>query len=321
MHRVALITAIILPIILFTGCSSLQGSPHAKSDDKSVPTKPWEEIANEASTSSAFYEDARQIGTITASELSEISGIAPSYREPDVYWVHNDSGGKARIYAVDSNGKRIATFDVSGATNIDWEDIASVSVVNSEPALYIADIGNNHLDREELVIYRVGEPKLASEKSGLTETAEAFYFRYPDGQHDAEAIFVDPDSEQIYVVTKTATQNCRVYRFPNRPRSGEHVTLEIVKGKHIASVESIRLVTGAATSPDGNRVIIRTYFSAFEFQRAKGAAFDSIFDREPVTIKVPQMRQGEAVAYSSDGKAIVMTSEKLPAPIFQMNRK
>ncbi|HYE74944.1 MAG TPA: hypothetical protein VEF04_16505, partial [Blastocatellia bacterium] len=185
------------------GCSSLQGSPQSASVNKNVPTKAWEEIANEASNASAFYEDARQIGTITASGLSEISGIAPSYTNPNVYWVHNDSGGKPQIYAVDSSGNHIATFEVSGATNVDWEDIASVSGANSKPVLYIADIGNNFLDREVLIIYRIPEPRISSTKSGATETVETFYFRYPDGRHDAEAIFVDPDSERIYVVTKT----------------------------------------------------------------------------------------------------------------------
>lgn len=309
--------------LLLTGCPSLQSSTREASDnDKNTPVKSWEEVSAEAGRASGIYDEGRQIGTVYAPELSEISGITPNRAAKDVWWVHNDSGDRARIYAINSSGKLLAKFDVTGATNVDWEDIAGGIGADGRTVLYIGDIGNNYLEREEMTIYRVREPQLTpGVKSGATEPAEAFHFRYPDGRHDAEAFFVDPESGRIYIVTKTMRENCRIYRFPHAPRASEHVTLEIVKGRHIEEVERLRLVTGAAISPDGTRVAVRTYFSAFEWQRTKGEPLENIFDREPVIVKIPQTRQGEAIAYSTDGQSLVTTSEKLPAPLHQMMRK
>jgi hypothetical protein len=326
------LSALLLHLLLLTGCSSPQGSPHktAGGENGAVPKKSWEEISAEAARGSALYDEAQQVGTITAPELSEVSGLAAGRAARGVWWAHNDSGGAARIYAVSATGQLLARFDVTGATNVDWEDIAGGPGADSRPALYIADTGNNGRDRDEHTIYRVREPQFAPGVkagatsgviSGATEAAEAFHFRYPDGRHDAEAIFVDPGSRRVYVVTKTMREDCRVYRFPHPPRAGESVTLERVTGRHVGAVERLRLVTGAATSPDGSRVAVRTYFSAFEFQRAPGGAFESIFDREPTALKLPQTRQGEAIAYSADGQSLVTTSEKLPAPLYQMRRK
>jgi hypothetical protein len=320
MFKAALMTATLLPSLLFTACLSPHGAQN--NAKQNIPTKSWEEVSSDAAASSGIYDEGYEIGTVTERELSEISGITASRVTPDVWWVHNDSGDRARIFAINSSGKLLATFDVLSATNVDWEDIAAGKAPDGRPALYLADIGNNYLDREEMTIYRVREPKLADGvKSGLTETAESFHFRYPDGRHDAEAVFVDPQSERIYVITKTLRESCHVYRFPQAPRAGEHVTLERVTGRHIEAIERLRLVTGAATSPDGTRVVIRTYFSAFEFQRAKNEPFESLFDREPVIVKIPQTRQGEAIAYSADGQSVVTTSEKLPAPLHRMTRK
>jgi hypothetical protein len=322
MPRVTLIVFIAVPLLLLTGCPSPRGSTRDAPGQGGVPTKSWEQVSSEAAVGSGLYDEPQQVGTITAPELAEISGLAPGRAARGVWWAHNDSNGKARIYAVSETGQLLARFDVTGATNVDWEDIASAPGADSRPALYIADTGNNGGDRDGHTIYRVREPQLVGGlKSGLTEAAEAFHFRYPDGRHDAEAIFVDPDSRRVYVITKTLREDCRVYRFPHPPRAGEQVTLEPVTGRHVAAVERLRLVTGAAASPDGSRVVVRTYFSAFEFQRARGDGFESLFDREPTAIKLPQTRQGEAIAYSADGQSLVTTSERLPAPLHRMTRK
>src|SRR6185503_17529847 len=122
--------------------------------------------------------DARQIGQIgmiTAKNLAEVSGITPSRSAPGGWWVHNDSGDQARLYALDASGKLLGTFNVTGAKNRDWEDIASGPGLDGAPALYIADIGDNESKRDDLVIYRVKEPDLSKGiVSGVTEPAEAF---------------------------------------------------------------------------------------------------------------------------------------------------
>jgi len=67
--------------------------------------------------------------------------------------------------------------------------------------------------------------------------------------------------------------------------------------------------------------VIRTYLAAIELRWAEGRPFEDVFNAEPLLVKMPVERQGEAIAYSPDGKSLVTTSEKLPAPIYQMTRK
>ena len=42
------------------------------------------------------------VATVADDRLDEISGIIASRRNPHVWWVHNDSGDTARIFASDS---------------------------------------------------------------------------------------------------------------------------------------------------------------------------------------------------------------------------
>ncbi len=305
-----------LLIAVVVGVAACSFSQAKKKDAR---FKPWAEVAG--GEVSAEYDEAKQLGTITDKSLAEISGITASRFSPGVYWVHNDSGDKARLYAVDAKGKLLAKVDVTGAKNRDWEDLASGPGANGKPALYIADTGNNEGERDDLTVYRVPELKLSSDKKTATESAEAFPFSYPDGNHDCEAILVDPTSGQIYLVTKTLKSDCAVYRFPLPLKANQKVVVEKVGGQKVKSIAQLRMVTGGAVSPDGSRVAIRTYFGAFELPRTKGKAFGTIFDHEPTIIKVPLMSQAEAIAYSVDGKSILLTSEKLPAPIYQLTRK
>lgn len=310
---------LLLPVALLSGCA-FSSDPNTKADTQPEPVVPLQDLIGGSS-----YDAAKPLGTITDSQLTEISGLTPSRTTKGVWWVHNDSGDQPRIYAVNSRGQLLAKFTVTDAKNVDWEDMASGPGPDGKPTLYLADSGNNSLSRSELTLYRVAEPNLAKAApktvlTGETETAEAFPFRYPDGKHDAEALFLDPQSGRPYLVTKKMTPPCAVYRFPLPLQPGKTVTLEkVTTGKAIQAISQLVLVTGAATSPDGKRVVIRTYFTALELVRT-GGKFESVFNAEPQTIKIPLEKQGEAISYTADGKALVTTSEKIPAPLFQMLR-
>ncbi len=300
---------------------SLSESKAEKNND--APFKPWAEVENKDSQNLAAssYDEGKQIGTITSKSLEEVSGLVASRNNADVFWVNNDSGDKARLYAIHSSGKLLAQVEIEGVTSIDWEDLSVGSEKDGKPALYIFDAGDNDKVRDDYVIYRVPEPTTINDQKITKDLVESFPFAYPDGHHDCEGFFVDPVSGQIFLITKTYKEDCGVYTFPMPLRAGEKVILEKVGGQHIKSIERLRAVTGAAISPDGLRVAIRTYFGAFELERTKGKSLATIFDIEPIIIKAPLLKQAEAIAYSLDGKSILMTSEKIPAPIFQLKRK
>ena len=286
------------------------------------------QMAYAADRAPGEYDQPRQVGRTTYKRLSEVSGITASRTMPGIWWVHNDSGHKPQIYAIESSGTVVGVYDVAGALNRDWEDIAGGPGNDGFPALYIADIGANqffrkHLSGDHGVIYRVREPDHLPKGNGfgVTESTEAFRFRYPDGQHDAEAIFVDPESGRVYIVTKADNPPCGVFRFPLPLRRDKTVVLEAVDGSNIPKIRQMSRVTGAATSADGTRVVIRTLSTAIELRRSPGSNFESLFSSEPVLIHLPPEREGEGIAYTPDGMSLVTTGEQLPAPIHQMTRR
>ena len=64
---------------------------------------------------------------------------------------HNDSGNDANLYEIDSlSGTILRTISIANATNIDWEDLAE-----NDTHLFIADIGNNNGNRQDLKIYTI----------------------------------------------------------------------------------------------------------------------------------------------------------------------
>ncbi len=265
----------------------------------------------------AAYGAPQRVGTITSPALPEVSGLAAASVVPGGFWAVNDSGNTSDLHLVSPSGKLLATVRVAGASNADWEDLASAPATNGRPYLYIGDIGDNGHVRNDLAVYRVREPA----RNARSARATAFPFRYPDGRHNAEALFVDPATGRIYLVTKTeapAVEPCGLYRFPLPLRPGERVILERVGGPFAKLIAPVPLVTGAALSADGTRLVIRTYLEAWEWRRPTGTPFERIFRASPTRVALALERQGEAIAYEPGGLALVTTSELLPAPLWRL---
>ena len=268
----------------------------------------------------AAYGPPKQVGTITSETLPEISGMTAASVVSGGWWVENDSGNTPDLHLIDGKGKLLQTVRVRGATNVDWEDLAAAPGPRGTKTLYVGDIGDNDEARDDLVVYRVAEPARGASSAAAT----ALPFRYPDGRHNAEALFVDPGSGRIYVLTKTFTpeaEPCALYRFPLPLAPGKRVTLEKVGGRFAKLVAPLPLVTGAAVSPDGTRLAVRTYTDAWEWRRPRGAPFGTLLAGTFGHVFLALERQGEAIAYTGDGGALVTTSERLPAPIWRMRSR
>ncbi len=92
------------------------------------------------------------VGTVTDADISEASGVVAGRRtsvgsDATPWWVHNDSGDAARVFAIDGSGAVLATVDLDGIQSGDFEDIAAgPGTARSEPPLlYVGDIGNNRV--------------------------------------------------------------------------------------------------------------------------------------------------------------------------------
>ena len=146
--------------------------------------------------------------------IAESSGVAVATRTPGLLFTFNDSGNKPRFYAVDRAGATVATYDVTDAANVDWEDMAAAPAADGTPTLWFADIGDNDAGRPDIAVYAVPEPRVRPGAHRVP--AVAYRLRYPDGPHNAETLLVDPRRHRLFVVTKTWVGGSRVYAAPAR---------------------------------------------------------------------------------------------------------
>ncbi len=255
----------------------------------------------------------RRTGTISDPEITEASGVVQSRRYPGVVWVHNDSGDTPRIFAMTTKGVAIRQYAIPDAKAVDWEDIGILAGVNGGPdTLYLGDIGDNNSTRSSIHIYAIPEPDPAHDTTaGPTESERLLY---PDGPHNAEAMFVDPATRDVIIVTKEPSGASRVYRKQGGLLSG-HPTLTLIATLHLGLGE---LVTAGDISPDGSAIILRTYFSVFVWSRDLGEDIATAFTRQPCEAPSPVERQSEAISIDADGRGYLTTSEGVHAPIFHV---
>jgi hypothetical protein len=307
----------VISVLLFSGLTNAcftVSSQFGNKEDKSSPAV------------SKNYSPPEKVGEIGSSEIDESSGLAASKCSENVFWTHNDSDDSAFIFAIDSKGKKLATYKVAGAVNTDWEDIAAFKDKNGDCFLFIGDIGNNVRARTELVIYRVREPEKfsasSSKKNPLpTERAEAIKFVYPDFRHDAETLLVHPETGDIYVLTKRLSGAAGVYKLKAGYDISRVNKLEKVSDLTVPSVPN-GFLTGGDISPDGRSVVICDYFGGYEITLSRGAKdFDAIWKEKPQLIDLGRREQGEACAYSADGRSIFATSEKRNSPVIEVKKK
>jgi hypothetical protein len=269
-----------------------------------------------------FLAGVRQ-GRIASKEIREASGIAASHLNPGRYYLNNDSGDRARIFAIDGRGNDLGTYHLKGANAFDWEDIA-VGPARDLPGtfIYVADTGDNRLRRDWVVVYRVPEPLIPPGRAGgrfdLSEIV-ALRMQYPDGAaHNAEALLVDPQSADLYVVTKGRHQPASVFRYPAPQRADEIATLEKVASLQLgeAGVPGGRWVTGGDISIDGSQILLRTYAEVLLWRRGPGESIAAAAARPPCVARQRREPQGEAITWKFDQSGYITVSEGKREPIF-----
>jgi hypothetical protein len=265
-------------------------------------------------------------GIVLSDQIVEASGIVASRRVDGVWWVHNDSGDTARVFAISTSGQTLGEYALSGATAVDWEDIAAgPGPVSGTSYLYVGDIGDNTKSRASIQVYRVAEPLVnpsapLSTPQTLTGVA-TLNLKYPDGAHDAEALIVDPTTGQVLVITKDLTGGvAEVYRAPAGLADGSTTTLT-----HVATVSlgAFQGVTAADVTPAGDVVALRTYFGVFLYQRTAGSSLESAFAGPSCAGAAPPFNgpwpfgepQGEALGFTRDGRGYVTVSEGVHPPL------
>lgn len=280
------------------------------------------------------FQPAQLLFTFADSRITESSGLATSSRLDGVVFTHNDSGDDARFFAVDRRGATLATYQIPGPRPSDWEDMARGPADDGTSSLFFGDIGGN-FPRVETVVTRVAEPTpdpAVREVTASTAPGARFRLTYPDGPHDAEALFVHPVTGQLFLVTKAGlgptTGIAAVYAAPQPLRADATNELsrigEVILGAtgtdptfNVFGPAGELAVTGADMAPDGSRVILRTYTDAYEYPVPPAGSVADAFAPgvRPVRTALPVTRQGEGVAYTRDGRSLLISSEKNDQPV------
>ena len=229
--------------------------------------------------------------TLKDPRITESSGLAASRAHPGVYWTHNDSDDGPYVYAVDSRtGKTVATVTLRGITPRDVEAIS----IGPDGEVYVGDIGDNFGGRwKEVWIYSFHEPEKLHD---VTVDATRYTVRYADGPRDAESLMVHPLTGRVYIASKSEDGKGGLYAGP------EQLTSSGVNVLHrVAPVEL--WATDGAFSPDGTRLVLRSYFGARMYAWKDGAP-------KPIgPVDVPVQQQGESVTFTTDGTTLMYGSE------------
>jgi hypothetical protein len=233
--------------------------------------------------------------------LDEASGMADSKANPGYVWVEQDSGNPAAIALLSHTGVVLKTIFIKPAVNRDWEDMTVADgPVAGTPCIYLADIGDNNRTALQYSIYRFAEPPATMD---TVFACDNIIFQYPDGAHDAEALLVDNTTKDIYIITKQDMLS-RVYKLPY-PQNTTGINTAILTGSL-----SFNGVTGAAFSPGGNEILIRTYTSVYYWKRNAGQSIEQALGQHPVALSIQFEPQGEAICFKNDDTGFFTLSER-----------
>jgi hypothetical protein len=263
---------------------------------------------------------------IRSAPINEMSGIVKSLRRDNLFWVHNDSGDSARIFAIDSEGKSVLPtyskftaygdepeagkeqwqgFPVLYAQASDWEDIAI-----DDKYIYIADIGNNSNDRKDLVIYLISEiDPTASTRSAVVK---ALPVAYPDQKEfPPEDRHFDSDGK-VYVITKHRGGGLTGLGWEAGANLYRLDTAYTDKPNMLTRVDShaeLTAATGADLSPDGRTLAVISYAGLYLFRDPEGDKWLSESTVRHFALDTSVFRQVEGIAWENDD-SLLITNEQ-----------
>lgn len=263
-------------------------------------------------------------GQLDAPPKNEASGLAASGRG-DLLWTHDDSGGKATLYAMDLTGKSRGEIQIGSVRNTDWEDLAATEL-DGKSWLVIGDVGDNDAERPTVFIHWVEEPESASLSTRALPVGKpgaTLRITYEDGPRDCESLGIDTRERAIYLLTKRDAVP-RLYRVElpagpvrdaelmarfvglvphandgNKPASGFKGAIKKVRSRPCA-MDFAR---------DGSAAVVLTYGEVLLFPRKANESWATALARAPQRLGDHGLPQAEGVCFARDGQSIYVVSE------------
>ena len=274
----------------------------------------------------AHWSEPEYAGTKTDADLEEMSGLAASNQHKDVLWVINDGGNGEKLIAMRTDASRVATFNLKGVKNTDWEDLSSFTL-KGKNYLLIADTGDNGGIRKTLQMFVFEEPKELTDGQTL-EPAWNFDFKWPDGARDCEAATVDATRGEILLVTKKRVPP-ELFRLPLQPTGKNIIAEKIGELPGIEQPDKTEMeenpvygryrsqVTSADLSPTGRVLIVLNYHAVYFYVRDSNGSWTTALSTKPYSFSFPWLPQAEAITFNNEGTAIYIGSEQHPVPILR----
>ncbi|MCB1601339.1 MAG: hypothetical protein R3F18_11270 [Lysobacterales bacterium] len=268
-------------------------------------------------------------GIVTDPALGELSGLAVSRLAPDRFWGINDGGNGNRLVLIDGRGRVLRELLVTGAENVDWEDLASFAW-KGEDWLLVADTGDNSGDRKQVSLWLLPEPD-PNGKASQTSTARELRFTYPDAPHDVEAMTVDAHAGLIYLLSKRTVPPI-LFQLPLSGFDGA----EPLVAERVATLDRIPQPTASEIERDGSlsrfrsqttameldctglNFLVLTYDAIYRYSRSEHQGWaEAIADQEPARSSISLLPQAEAMALDQGCQHVYVGSEKAPVPLLR----
>jgi hypothetical protein len=272
-------------------------------------------VGQDGTPASIVYANGRLLCRLDNRRVNESSGLAVGRANPGVFWTHNDSGERrAALYAFDAKGGDRGEVRIAGVLPSDCEAMESYTL-GGKHYLLLADTGDNSRRRSRYYLYIVEEPELPAERAALkVPVAHAVRFAFKGGPQDGEGVAVDTESRKILLATRdTARPRCLIFQL-------DLPTEKAVRNAVAEPVAMLKIRNGNAltVSPDGRRLVVGTYWDAYEFTRGKDETWRDALTRPGRKIAMPKRRKGEGIAYGTDGRTLYLTSEGAPCPLYEV---
>jgi hypothetical protein len=258
--------------------------------------------------SEAMFTGPINMGKVEHDDIDEASGLAASRINKNMLWTHNDSGDDARLFLMTDSARHVGVFYLKDAVWRDAEDIAiGPGPKESISYIYLGDIGDNWARNEIKQIYRFPEPNVSGRKRPITDTIknyDVFHYRFPDAIRDAETLMIDPNTKDLYIVSKREI-NVVMYKMAYPYAPNDTVTLEIVGNLPLS------IIVGGDISPDGSEVLLKSYNEIYYYKLKPGEGIESIIHKQPERLPYAIEPQGEAIAWSADASGYYTVSEEV----------
>jgi hypothetical protein len=249
--------------------------------------------------------------SISDPQLTEISGLVAT---ANGYAAINDSNierSREKIFFLDRQCRPTRSVGYPSSA-FDPEDLA----VAKDGTLWVADVGDNTTltggsgnRRSSIALWSLAP---------ASNTPVIHRLAYPDGRaRDAEALLFDGDGRPV-IITKDPVGEVFTLKEPLPANNANPAPLtragsfrpQATGTPNPYGIVGTAVVTGAATSPDGKRAVIRTMSDAYEFDVTDGDVVAAITTGTPRITPLPSEPQGESIAYTEDGQEFLTVSDQ-----------